>query len=172
VDADAFVLAAGAECGRLAGLAGKPLPVQAGKGYSITIGGPEVTLAQPLFLDGAKVGFTPFRDAVRILGTMEFSGINRDLDRRRLRILESAARRFVPGLLDAGDRRDWVGMRPVTPDGLPIIGPLPGAENVWVATGHQMLGVTLAPPTGRLVADLVCGRAPAVDPAPFRADRF
>lgn len=172
VDADAFIVATGAECGRLAGLAGRPLPVQAGKGYSITIRGPDVRLAHPLFLDGAKVGFTPFEGAVRILGTMEFSGINRNLDRRRLRILESAARRFVPGLLDAGERSDWVGMRPVTPDGLPIIGPLPGVDNVWVATGHQMLGVTLALPTGKLVADLVLGRTPAVDPVPFRVDRF
>lgn len=170
--ADLFVLAAGAETAALAATLGRKLPVQAGKGYSITVSNARVRLSQPLHVTPARIGFTPFRGAVRTIGTMEFSGINRRLDPRRLAILERAARRYLPGALDGSERVDWVGMRPVTPDGLPAIGRLPGLSNVYVATGHQMLGVTLAPSTGHALAQLLLEGRPEIDLAPFDPARF
>lgn len=170
--ADVFVLAAGAETAALAATLGLKLPVQAGKGYSITVRNARVRLSQPVQVTPARIGFTPFQGAVRTLGTMEFSGINLRLDRRRIAILERAARRYLPGALDGTERVDWVGMRPVTPDGLPAIGRLPGLPNVCVATGHQMLGVTLAPSTGHALAQLVLGGRSGVDLAPFDPARF
>ena len=172
MDADVFVLAAGAETPALAAHLGQKLPVQAGKGYSITVRNADVRLSQPLHVTPARIGFTPFRGAVRTIGTMEFSGINLRLDRRRIAILERAARRYLPGALDGTERIDWVGMRPVTPDGLPAIGWLPGLPNVCVATGHQMLGVTLAPSTGHALAQLVLEGSSDIELAPFDPARF
>ncbi|WP_428273873.1 NAD(P)/FAD-dependent oxidoreductase [Candidatus Palauibacter sp.] len=170
--ADLFVLAAGAETAALAATLGRKLPVQAGKGYSITVRNAQVRLSQPLHVTPARIGFTPFRGAVRVIGTMEFSGINQRLDPRRIAILERAACRYLPGALDGSERVDWVGMRPVTPDGLPAIGRLPGLPNVYVATGHQMLGVTLAPSTGHALAQLVLDGRSEIDLTPFDPARF
>ena len=172
IGADVFVLAAGAETAALVATLGRRLPVQAGKGYSITVRNARVRLSQPLHVTPARIGFTPFRGAVRTIGTMEFSGINLRLDPRRVAILERAARRYLPGALDGSERVDWVGMRPVTPDGLPAIGWLPGLPNVCVATGHQMLGVTLAPSTGHALAQLVLEGRSELDLAPFDPARF
>ncbi len=170
--ADLFVLAAGAETAALVATLGRKLPVQAGKGYSITVRNARVRLSQPLHVTPARIGFTPFHGAVRVIGTMEFSGINQRLDPRRIAILERAARRYLPGALEGTERADWVGMRPVTPDGLPAIGRLPGFPNVYVATGHQMLGVTLAPSTGHALAQLVLEGRSETDLTPFDPARF
>jgi len=94
-EADAFVLAAGAETGFLTKRLGIRLPIQAGKGYSITVQNPQVSVAQATYFAGVKVGLTPFGNALRIAGTMELSGINRRLDRRRLKNLERAVRRYA-----------------------------------------------------------------------------
>ncbi|WP_420635799.1 NAD(P)/FAD-dependent oxidoreductase [Candidatus Palauibacter sp.] len=172
IEADLFVVATGAEAGALLGMLGCALPLQAGKGYSITVRDARARLRQPVHVAPARIGFTPFRGALRIIGTMEFSGINRHLDRRRVALLERAARRYVPGALDGGERVDWVGMRPVLPDGLPAIGRLPDMDNVHVATGHQMLGVTLAPSTGWALAQLVLEGRSDIDLTPFDPARF
>ncbi|WP_419948943.1 NAD(P)/FAD-dependent oxidoreductase [Candidatus Palauibacter sp.] len=172
VEADLFVVAAGAEAGGLVQMLDSQLPLQAGKGYSITVRDAAARLNQPVHVTPARIGFTPFDGALRVIGTMEFSGINLHLDRRRIALLERAARRYVPGALEGTERVDWVGMRPVLPDGLPAIGPLPGLDNAHVATGHQMLGVTLAPSTGWALAQLVLEGASDIDLAPFDPARF
>lgn len=172
VEADVVVVAAGAEAGPLARMLGCTLPLQAGKGYSITVRDAAARLGRPVHVAPARVGFTPFDGAVRIIGTMEFSGINRHLDPRRIALLERAARRYVPGALDGVGRVDWVGMRPVLPDGLPAIGRLPGFDNAYVAAGHQMLGVTLAPSTGHALSQLALEGRSEIDLAPFDPARF
>ncbi len=173
IEVDAVVLATGAEARTLAASLGAKLPVQAGKGYSITVRDPEATLGRPVYLADAKMGFTPFDGALRTLGTMELSGINLHLDRRRLEILERGARRYLPGGLIGSERTDWVGMRPVTPDGgLPILGRLPTTDNAFVATGHQMLGVTLGPSTGRALSQLILEGRSDVDLGAFDPSRF
>lgn len=172
VEADAFLIATGAEAAALSRTCGCPLPLQAGKGYSVTVTEPEVDLRHPLYLGSIKVGITPFRGALRIAGTMELSGINLRLDGRRVEALVRGAEERVPGVSRGASRREWVGMRPITPDGLPILGRLPGTDNVYVATGHQMLGVTLAPATGRAMAELILDGRSRVDLRPFAAERF
>lgn len=172
IEADAFLIATGAEAAALAPAGGVRLPLQAGKGYSVTVDSPRVQLRRPLYLGDAIVGVTPFDGSLRVAGTMELSGINRRLDRRRLEALMRAAAREVPGALEGSARREWVGMRPLTPDGLPILGALPATANVYVATGHQMLGVTLAPSTGKAMAQLILEGRSEVDLGPFAAERF
>jgi D-amino-acid dehydrogenase len=172
LEADAFLIATGADAATLSRACGSALPVQAGKGYSVTVEAPRVAVRHPLYLGSIKVGISPFRGAVRIAGTMELSGINLDLDRRRVAALLRGAESCVPGVSQGTARRDWVGMRPITPDGLPILGRLPATDNVFVATGHQMLGVTLAPATGKAMAELIVEGRSTVDLAPFAADRF
>ncbi len=172
ITADAFVVATGAEASFLTTQLGMPLPVQAGKGYSITIEGPAATVSRPTHVSTAKMGFTPFAGAHRLLGTMELSGINRRLDPRRIEALERAGRRALPGCLDGATRSDWVGMRPVTPDGLPVIGALATCVNGFVATGHQMLGVTLAPSTGSVIAQLVLEGRVEKEVSAFSPTRF
>lgn len=172
VDADAYLIATGAEAAALSRTSGSPLPLQAGKGYSVTVTDPKLELRYPLYLGDAMVGVTPFEGALRVAGTMELSGINQRLDRRRVEALENAAVREVPSVLDGSDRKRWVGMRPITPDGLPILGRLPSTDNVYVATGHQMLGLTLAPSTGKAMAQLILEDESEVDLSPFAAERF
>jgi D-amino-acid dehydrogenase len=172
IEADAVVIATGAEAGRLAAQAGSQLPMQAGKGYSITIDNPQTRVNTPLYITESKLAITPFAGALRVSGTMELSGINSDIDPRRLSALEQAAERDMPGVFEGGSREPWVGMRPITPDGLPILGALPGRDTVYVASGHQMLGMTLGPSTGKALAGLILNNDPGVDLSAFAPGRF
>lgn len=172
MDADAVVLAAGAETGSLAAKAGCAIPLTAGKGYSVTVDDPRRQLRQPLFLGDDKVGATPFDGALRFFGTMELSGINRRLDPRRVRAIRRAVVRGVNIPEAESGGREWVGMRPMVPDTLPVVGKLPSRNNVYVSTGHQMLGVTLSASTGWAMAQLVVEGGSELDLAPFAPDRF
>ncbi len=166
VKVDAVVLAAGVETGRLAQQLGATIPMTAGKGCSLTIDQPRERLRRPLYFADAMIGCSPYSAALRFFGGMEFSGVNRRLDERRIQ----AMRRGVAESLEVSglDRaKAWVGMRPMVPDTLPIIGRLPGYRNAYVATGHQMLGMTLAPATGAALAHLILGTKPDVDLEPF-----
>ena len=172
VEVDAVVLAAGALTGSLTRMAGWPIPLTAGKGYSVTIDHPVNQLRQPLYLGGAKIGLTPFAGALRFSGTMELSGINRRLDTARIRSLRRQVGREVdiPEAKEGG--RAWVGMRPIVPDSLPVMGKLPSRDNVYVNTGHQMLGVTLAPSSGWALAGLILEGRPGVGLDAFSPERF
>lgn len=118
------------------------------------------------------MGISPYEGAWRVLGTMDLSGMNTYLNPRRLAALKEAPRPYFRAWEVSRIQEEWTGMRPLTPDGLPIIGPAPTAENVTIATGHAMLGVTLAASTGRAVADLVAGRPEAELLEPFRTARI
>ncbi len=170
--ADAVVLATGAEAGRLAAGMGRPLPIQAGKGYSLSVHEPEVQLNGPLYLCDAKVGLTPYDGVLRVGGTMELSGVNRTFDRRRVDSIRRLVSSLIPQAFDGVRVEEWVGMRPLTPDGLPVIGRLPALGNAFVASGHQMLGVTLAPSTGYALAELVLHGNSHLDLTPFDPARF
>ena len=172
LEVDAVALAAGAHTGTLTRMAGWPIPLTAGKGYSVTIEQPRNQLRQPLYLGGAKIGLTPFEGALRFAGTMELSGVNRRMDPSRIRSLRRAVSRDVdiPEAKEGG--REWVGMRPMVPDSLPVMGKLPSRENVYVNTGHQMLGVTLAPSSGWALAGLMLEGKAGVGLEAFSAGRF
>jgi D-amino-acid dehydrogenase len=172
LEADRFVLAAGAWTGRLARDAGFPLPIEAGKGYSVTVEQPSFNLSQPLDLIEARVAVTPFRDALRFAGTMELSGLNLRYRRRRAQAIWRNAHRYLREQVGGTSMRAWVGMRPMTPDGLPVIGRMPGFDNLYVASGHQMLGVTLAPTTAIALSQLIVDESPDVSLVPFDPLRF
>ncbi len=155
VRGDEIVLAAGAWTGALAARFGIPLPVQAGKGYSVTVPVARETFTRPLYLGEAKIGASPFAGAVRFAGTMELSGINLDMDPRRVQGMRQGIQRYMRNPPGPTEGTEWVGMRPLTPDGLPMLGRAPGPPNVFIATGHAMLGVTLAPATGEAIAELM-----------------
>jgi D-amino-acid dehydrogenase len=159
--ADAVVLATGPLGLDLALRLGTRLPVQPGKGYHQDLpigpnGAPRLRIS--CVLRETAVFCLPMETVVRLAGTMEFSGANRILRRERLEQLTRAARLYFRGIGTARPVSEWCGLRPMSVDGIPIVGPLPGVEGVCVATGHGMLGLTLAPVTGELIANHVLGR--------------
>ena len=166
-----ILIAAGAWSGEVTARFGVPLPVQAGKGYSITVTGGGPSLTRPVYLGEARIGCSPFDGAVRFAGTMELSGVNTNLDRRRIVGIRKGIGDYLTRPLGPAEGVEWVGMRPLTPDGLPMLGKVPGFTNLFIATGHAMLGVTLAPVTGELMADLMTGEGHAMA-VPFDPGRF
>ncbi|MFP5335746.1 MAG: NAD(P)/FAD-dependent oxidoreductase [Actinomycetes bacterium] len=162
---DAVVLATGAWLTRLARPLGVRRLVQAGRGYSFSV--PVDTVPRgPIYFPAQRVACTPLKDRLRVAGMMEFRSPDAALDPRRIAAIADAARPLLAGA-DLDDRQDeWVGSRPCTADGLPLIGAT-RERGVFVAGGHGMWGITLGPLTGRLLAEqVVTGRAPA-ELAPF-----
>lgn len=156
VGADAVVLATGPYDLKLARRVGARLPVQPGKGYHRDVdigpnGAPRLRVA--CVLNEHSVFCTPMDTFVRFAGTMEFSGLNRVLRRPRLAQLTRAAREALPDMGTARPISEWCGLRPMSVDGLPIVGPVDGVEGLCVATGHGMLGLTLGPVTGQMIAN-------------------
>jgi D-amino-acid dehydrogenase len=172
VPADRIVIAAGAWTGQVAQRFGFRLPIEAGKGYSVTIEHPRRVIRHPLDLIEARVAVTPFADGLRLAGTMELSGLNLRLEPRRVEAIRRAGDRYLGDWRGGRTERVWVGMRPLTPDGLPIIGQVAGSDNLYVAGGHQMLGITLAPATGEAIAELVLTGTSQADLHPFDPSRF
>ncbi|GAA0903366.1 NAD(P)/FAD-dependent oxidoreductase [Pseudonocardia zijingensis] len=163
--ADAVVVATGAWLPELARPLGVRVPVQAGRGYSFSAGVRE-PWTQPVYLPAARVALTPLGDRVRVAGTMEIADRDAPFDGRRLDAIVRSVAPYLRGV-DLADVRDpWVGPRPLTPDGLPLVGPtrMPG---VHVAGGHGMWGVTLGPVTGKLLARQVMTGRPVPELAPF-----
>jgi D-amino-acid dehydrogenase len=174
VDADAVVLATGPFSLGIARRFGARLPVVPGKGYHRDVeigpnGAPGLRVA--CVLNETSVFCTPMDTFVRFAGTMEFSGENHTLRGPRLRQLTRAAREGFPALGTAHPISQWTGLRPMSVDGLPLVGPLGGVEGLTVATGHGMLGLTLGPVTGRIIAETVLGEGDARYEA-LRPDRF
>lgn len=153
--ADVVVLAIGPFSLELAGRVGVRLPVQPGKGYHRDIpvgtgGAPALEIA--CVLHESSVFCTPLEGRLRLAGTMEFSGWNDTLRPERLEQLSRSAQRAFSAFGGAAPVSEWSGLRPVSADGLPFVGPLPDMPGAWIATGHGMLGLTLGPVTGELVA--------------------
>ena len=165
------VLAAGAWTPRLASDLGLFVPVQGGKGYHVDLERSGDDPESPVFLREAHVVLTPLPDRLRLAGSLELSGQDMSVDRIRVGAILAAADR----VLRLGRRRVltiWRGLRPCAPDGLPILGRPAGIDNVVLATGHAMMGLTLAPVTGRLVAQIVANEAAEFDISALSPDRF
>ncbi|HUG13198.1 MAG TPA: FAD-dependent oxidoreductase [Opitutaceae bacterium] len=174
IGGDMFVAAAGAWSPRLVDELGIRLPVEAGKGYSLTIPESPVQVSVPMILAESRVAVTPMGRALRFGGTMELTGINSTIRPERVEQIKAAARSFFPDFpANAFDGIEpWSGLRPVSPDGLPYIGRFAARPNLIAAAGHAMLGLTLAPITGALVADVVAGRTPSIPLEHLNPDRF
>ncbi len=148
------------------------LPIQAAKGYSITIKRPDKSPTIPLLLGEARVAVTPMGEVLRLAGTLELAGLDLSIHSRRVAAIRCAAKSYLPGLERIEPLEIWRGLRPCTPDGLPIVGRARGFDNLIVAAGHAMVGMTLGPITGKLVAQLVCGEKTDVDVRALRLERF
>ncbi|MEE9496967.1 MAG: FAD-dependent oxidoreductase [Desulfobacterales bacterium] len=170
--AEQFVVATGAWTTLLCKALGLKLPIQPGKGYSVTIQRPSNSPSIPCFFEEAKVVAVPFLSALRLGGTMEFAGYDALLNRHRLDALFAAAERYLRRMDLSGIEEEWCGWRPMTPDGLPIIDRSPRLKNVIIAAGHNMEGISMAPGTGKLVAEILSEDTPHIDPRPYRIDRF
>ena len=173
--ADEFVLAGGAWSGWAARDLGLFLPVQAGKGYSVTLPTAPQRPSICAILTEARVAVTPMDGALlRFAGTMEIGGLDTAINRRRVKgMLKSIPRyfpEFQPG--DFAALPVWAGLRPCSPDGLPYIGRPRLYANLVIATGHAMMGVSLAPITGKLVAEIVSDQSPSIETELLRPDRY
>ncbi len=170
--ADAFVFATGAWTPTLNKQFGCRVPIQPGKGYSITMPRPAKCPTFPLVFEEHRVAVTPMHSGYRLGSMMEFAGYDTSLNPRRFEMLRDAARIYLHEPLAEPVQEQWYGWRPMTPDSVPIIDRCPKFDNVWIAAGHNMLGVSMAPATGKLVAELLSGETPHVDPAPYSLRRF
>jgi D-amino-acid dehydrogenase len=170
--ADAFVVATGAWTPLLNRELGCRIPIQPGKGYSITMPRPARCPAVPLIFEEHRVAVTPMRSGYRLGSTMEFAGYDTTLNRDRLALLRDGATHYLHEPAAEPVVEEWFGWRPMTPDGLPIIDRSPAMANVMIAAGHNMLGLSMAPATGRLVAELLGTRLTHLNSAPYSLKRF
>jgi D-amino-acid dehydrogenase len=173
MQADAYLVALGSHSPRLLAPLGVRVPIYPVKGYSITLpitdpgGAPESTVMD----ETHKVAVTRLGDRIRVGGTAELAGYSMQLHEARRRTLLHVVEDLFPGGGDAARAEFWCGLRPMTPDGTPIVG---GTEvaNLWLATGHGTLGWTMAAGTARVISDLISGRAPAIDLAGLTIARY
>lgn len=170
--ADAFVVATGAWTPLLAGQLGCKVPIQPGKGYSLTMPRPSICPVHPMIFPETRVAVTPFSTAYRLGSTMEFAGYDDSLNPARLRLLRDGAAPYLKEPECEPIEENWYGWRPMTWDSLPIIDHSPVMENVVIAAGHNMLGLSMAPATGKLVSELLNGVRPFLDMKPYSAGRF
>jgi len=167
------VLAAGAWSPSLARDLGLRPPIQPAKGYSLTYEGTGLDPGRPVMLSETRVAITPLGPGrVRLAGTLEMTGADMSVNRRRLEAIPAAVRDYLPGLEGCTLKEIWRGPRPLTPDGLPLIGRPRRYTNLILACGHNTIGMALGPITGRIVADLAAGRSPSANLEPFRPDRY
>jgi D-amino-acid dehydrogenase len=169
---DQVVLAAGAWSPGVVRDLRLKLPIQPAKGYSLTFNRPDGFLDIPLLLAEAHAAINPIGPLVRVAGTLELAGMDFSINRRRVAAVRRAAGQYLEGFDELTLIETWRGMRPCTPDGLPVIGRTPKWDNLVIATGHAMIGMAVGPVTGEIVADLICGEEPEFDLKLMRYERF
>ncbi len=172
LSAEAFVIATGAWTPFLNSPLGCKVPIQPGKGYSITMTRPAVCPSTPLIFHEHRVAVTPMQTGYRLGSMMEFAGYDSTLNPARLNLLREGARPYLQEPLGASVEEEWFGWRPMTYDSKPIIDRSPIMNNVVIAAGHNMLGVSMAPATGKLVEEILSGSTPHLDLAPYSVNRF
>lgn len=171
ITVDRVVLAAGVHTRFLAEKLGEPIPLETERGYHTQIMQPGISMRYSVIWPHRAFMITPTAGGIRVGGNVELAGLDAAPDFRRARVLVRHAQRAVPGL-KVEEATEWMGHRPSLPDTIPIISPSSKMQGVWYATGHGHLGLTYSATTAQLVADMVTGRKPAVDLAPFRIDRY
>ncbi|MDO3640542.1 FAD-binding oxidoreductase [Mucilaginibacter sp. L3T2-6] len=171
---DKYLVAGGSWSPGIAKLAGLSIPLMPGKGYSFMVNNPVKKMTVPSILCEARVAITPMNGGIRFGGTMEIGKINDRVNMNRVRgIVESVPKYFPEFKLAVPDERDvWFGFRPCSPDGLPYIGVTKKYDNLAIATGHAMIGLGLAPATGKIIADSFNEQKPAIEAGLFDPDRY
>jgi D-amino-acid dehydrogenase len=174
IAADLFIMAAGSWLPQLAKLAGIPISLMPGKGYSFTPDFPEKKLSIPAILCEARVAITPMNGKIRYGGTMEIGAVNSKVNMNRVKgIVESVSKYFTNIQLEMpAEENVWYGFRPCTPDGLPYIGYSKRVSNVLIAGGHAMSGLSLGAATGKLLTELANNQPTSVKINAFSPDRF
>jgi D-amino-acid dehydrogenase len=167
-----LVIAAGSWSSACARLLGLRLMLQPVTGHALTMPAPPRSPRLPIVLGEARIAVAPLDDRIRFAGSLELAGMDGRVRPDRVRAMLAAVRSYLPGLESRQPVQTWTGLRPCTPDSLPLLGRSPRHRNVWVSCGHGHIGMGLAPATGELLADLVSGQAPRSDVRPLRVDRF
>ncbi len=170
--ADVIVLATGAEAPQFARAIGCRLPIQPGKGYSLTMQPLKNQPKIPMIFEEHHVAVTPLESGFRVGSTMEFTGYDRSINPKRVALLRQSAAEHLEEPLPETVEEEWAGWRPMSVDGLPCIGRAPGACNLIVAAGNGMIGLATAPATGRLVAEIASDQPPHIDATPYSLARF
>jgi D-amino-acid dehydrogenase len=168
---ETLVICAGSHSNEFSAKCGDDVPLEAERGYHVTYSDPNFTLPMPVFLPQQKFFVTPMEMGLRIAGQSEFAGNDAEPNYARADVLATQMQQVFPGISSV-DATKWMGRRPSLPDSLPVIGPASQMPNVWYAFGHGHVGLCGGAPTGRVIADLIAGRPPSVDVAPFRVTRF
>ena len=173
-DGDIVVMAGGSWLPQIAKMAHLRIPLMPGKGYSFTHDQPEKKLNFPAILCEARVAITPMNGHMRYGGTMEIGPVNEIINLKRVQGIVEAIPGYFPGvqIKMPGKEDIWYGFRPCSPDGLPYLGYTKKLKNVIIAGGHAMMGLSLGPASGKIVADLANGEQPGVDIQAFSAERF
>lgn len=150
------------------------LPLQGGKGYSFLLKDQSPQVRVPAIMLEARATATPMGQDLRIAGTMEINGTDLSVNMKRVQGISQSIQRYYPGIRVDLPAREvvWKGLRPCSPDGLPYIGRIPAYQNVTLATGHGMMGLSLGPGTGKLVSEIITGQSLSMDVAAFRPSRF
>jgi len=170
--ADRFVVATGALTPFLEKFLGCKIPIQPGKGYSLTMPRPKLCPTVPMIFPERRVAVTPMESGYRLGSIMEFAGYDESIKPERIKLLRDGADAFLKDPYCEPVEEEWYGWRPMTYDSLPIIDRSPSLENVWIAAGHNMIGLSMSTGTGKLVAEMMSGEKPHIDPTPFRVTRF
>jgi len=173
-DVDQLLVAGGSWSAEILRDLGMNLPLQAGKGYSLSMKSPPQLPGLCSIFCEAKIAVTPMEGSLRFAGTMEVGGLSLAIDPQRVKGIIKSVQPYFPAFSeqDFAAIRPWAGLRPVSPDGMPYVGWAPHQENVLIATGHAMMGLSLAPITGKIIADLAAGRNCGFELARMSPSRF
>lgn len=170
--ADLVILATGSWTSSLARKLKLRIPILGGKGYSMSLNITEKKPQRPIMIIEKKIAVTPRANSTRIAGTLELVDQDFSISEKRLKAIQNGAKEYLHIPENVEIKEIWRGLRPCTPDGVPIIGPSKKISNLFYNCGHQMLGLQSAPGSAKLSSDLIFGKTPSTDPKPFSADRF
>jgi D-amino-acid dehydrogenase len=172
--ADEFILACGSWSSALGKQLGISVPMQAGKGYSLTLPNPRELPRLCAIFTEARVAITPMGSSLRFGGTMEIAGLNETINRPRVDGIIKSIPNYYPNFKpsDFAEVKPWSGLRPCSPDGLPYVGRAKHLGNLCVATGHAMMGLSLGPITGKLCAEIISDERPHIDISLLDPNRF
>ena len=172
IEADQFIVATGAMTPFLNRHLGCKIPIEPGKGYSLTMPQPQAMPQIPMILKETHVAITPMKSKYRIGSTMEFVGYDERINRKRLQLLKDGAKKYLVNPFCEPIEEEWYGWRPMTYDGKPILDRSPWMNNVWVAAGHNMEGLSMATGSGKLISEMILGDDPHISPHHFSVSRF
>ena len=171
IGCDVAVIATGVWSKELAGRLGVNVPLESERGYHLELWEPSVMPRSPVMVASGKFVVTPMDGRLRLAGVVEFGGLDAPPSRAPFELLERNIRAAIPGITWKRTV-EWMGHRPSVADSIPVIGEAPGARGTFFGFGHDHVGLTGGPKTGRILAQLIDGKTPNIDLAPYRADRF